>query len=59
MSYNITTTEVEFDENSEEYVVKIPQDILEELEWREGDTLEWQFWDYDNLPGLRLHKVGE
>jgi|TARA_B100001094_G_scaffold254087_1_gene252724 hypothetical protein len=59
MSYNITTTEVEFDENSEEYVVKIPQDILEELDWREGDTLEWQFWDYDNLPGLRLHKVGE
>lgn len=59
MSYNITTTEVEFDENSEEYIVKIPQDILEELEWREGDTLEWQFWDYDNLPGLRLHKVGE
>jgi len=39
--------------------VKIPQDILEELDWREGDTLEWQFWDYDNLPGLRLHKVGE
>ena len=59
MSYNITTTEVEFDENSEEYVVKSPQDILEELDWREGDTLEWQFWDYDNLPGLRLHKVGE
>ena len=59
MSYNITTTEVEFDENSEEYVVKIPQDILEELDWREGDTLEWQFWDYDNIPGLRLHKVGE
>ncbi len=59
MSYNITTTEVEFDEYSEEYVVKIPQDILEELDWREGDTLEWQFWDYDNLPGLRLHKVGE
>lgn len=59
MSYDITTTEVEFDENSEEYVVKIPQDILEELDWREGDTLEWQFWDYDNLPGLRLHKVGE
>jgi len=59
MSYDITTTEVEFDENSEEYIVKIPQDILEELEWREGDTLEWQFWDYDNLPGLRLHKVGE
>jgi hypothetical protein len=59
MSYNITTTEVEFDENSEEYVVKIPQDILEELDWKQGDTLEWQFWDYDNLPGLRLHKVGE
>ena len=50
MSYDITTTEVEFDENSEEYMVQIPQDVLEELEWREGDILEWQFWDYDGLP---------
>jgi hypothetical protein len=59
MSYDITTTEVEFDENSEEYMIQIPQDLLEEMEWREGDILEWQFWDYDGLPGLRLHKVGE
>ena len=59
MSYDITTTEVEFDENSEEDFIPIPDDILEELQWKEGDVLEWQFWDYDGLPGRRQHKVGE
>ena len=57
-AYDITT-EVDYDETSGEYFIRIPDDILDGLEWREGDTLEWEYWDYDGLPGLRLHKVGE
>jgi len=35
------------------------KDLLEELEWKEGDILEWEYHDYNGLPGLRLHKVGD
>ena len=34
-------------------------DLLEELEWKEGDILEWEYHDYNGLPGLRLHRVGD
>ena len=52
MSNFETTTEVLFDEVDEEYMVTIPEAILEELDWREGDVLEWEYHDYNGLPRL-------
>ena len=48
-----------YDEVDENHTVAIPEDLLEELEWKEGDILEWEYHDYNGLPGLRLHKVGD
>lgn len=59
MSNFTYTTEVIYDEVDEEYMITIPEDLLEELSWKEGDVLEWEYHDYNGLPGLRLHKVGD
>ena len=34
------TTEVQFD--GKDYFINIPDEICEELDWQEGDTLDWQ-----------------
>jgi antitoxin component of MazEF toxin-antitoxin module len=36
----IYTSIVEADENGELYLV-IPDDLIKELDWKEGDTLNW------------------
>ena len=35
MSAYDTSTEIEYDENSDDYKIKIPTDILEEMEWKQ------------------------
>jgi len=59
MSAYDTSTEIEYDQDSDEYKIKIPTDILEEMEWQQGDIIELEFHDYEELPGLRIHRVGE
>ena len=59
MSAYDTSTEIEYDENSDDYKIKIPTDILEEMEWIQGDIIELEIHDYEGLPGLRIHRVGE
>ena len=59
MNINEFSTEVQYDSETDDYFLTIPDEILDELEWQEGDVLEWEYHDYNGLPGLRLHKVGE
>ena len=59
MNINEFSTEVQYDSETDDYFLTIPDEILEELEWHEGDILEWEYHDYNGIPGLRLHKVGE
>ena len=59
MSAYDTSTEIEYDQDSEEYKIKIPSDIIEEMEWQQGDIIELEFHDYEGLAGLRIHRVGE
>lgn len=59
MNINEFSTEVQYDSETDDYFFTIPDEILDELEWVEGDVLEWEYHDYNGLPGLRLHKVGE
>lgn len=53
------TTEVQYDDNSGEYFVVFPDELLEEMTWAEGDTLEWEYFDHHDRPGIRIHKVGD
>ena len=32
---------VEYDPDSDEYVLQFPDDIIESVGWQSGDTLEW------------------
>ena len=59
MSAYDASTEIEYDQDSEKYKITIPTDILEEMEWQQGDIIELEFHDYEGLPGLRIHRVGE
>jgi|TARA_B100000085_G_C18352435_1_gene434902 hypothetical protein len=59
MNINEFSTEVQYDSESDEYLLTLPPELLEEMQWVEGDVLEWEYHDYNGLPGLRLHKVGE
>ena len=59
MNINEFSTEVQYDSESDEYLLTLPPELLEEMQWEEGDILEWEYHDYNGLPGLRLHKVGE
>ena len=40
MSAYDTSTEIEYDQDSDEYKITIPTDILEEMEWQQGDIIE-------------------
>jgi len=59
MNINEFSTEVQYDSENDDYFLTIPDELLDELQWEEGDVLEWEYHDYNGLPGLRLHKVGE
>ena len=41
------TAEVIYNETTDEFVLPLPEDILNEVKWQEGDTLRWK----DNLDG--------
>jgi len=36
-----TVTVEEADDGSEDLVLPLPQNLLDQVGWREGDTLEW------------------
>ena len=59
MDINEFSTEVQYDSETDEYLLTLPPELLEEMQWEEGHILEWEYHDYNGLPGLRLHKVGE
>jgi hypothetical protein len=29
------------------------------MQWIEGDTLEFEYFDHHDTPGIRIHKVGD
>lgn len=35
-------SKVGFDDNTGEYYITIPEDILEDIVWEPGDTVEWE-----------------
>ena len=39
------TTVVEIDADTQEYIITFPDEIIEELGWKEGDTLNWEVTD--------------
>jgi bifunctional DNA-binding transcriptional regulator/antitoxin component of YhaV-PrlF toxin-antitoxin module len=41
------TVAVHFDEETQDYVLPFPEELLEDLKWNIGDTLTW----IDNLDG--------
>ena len=51
MSYIL---EVQEDENGDSYIV-LPDEVIEELGWEEGDVLEWDV----RGPGIILTKVND
>jgi len=53
------TSEVQYDSDTDEYFLTFPDELLEEMDWKEGDTLEWEFFEHHDSPGIRIHKVGE
>lgn len=53
------STEITQDEITGQYYITIPYDLVEDLGWGEGDVVEWEYHDYNEEPGLRLHRVGE
>ena len=53
------STEVQYDNNREEYYITFPDEVLEEMQWTEGDTLEFEFFEHHDSPGIRIHKVGD
>ena len=59
MNINEFSTEIQYDAESDDYFLTIPDELLDELQWIEGDVLEWEYHDYNGIPGLRLHKVGD
>lgn len=53
------TSEVQYDEEKDEYFITFPEELLEEMDWKEGDTLEWEFFEHHDSPGIRIHKIGD
>ena len=39
------TTVVEIDADTQEYIITFPEEIIQELNWKEGDTLNWEVTD--------------
>jgi hypothetical protein len=42
-------SEIEYDDLSGEYILPIPDELLDSMGWVEGDSLKWQFEDEDTL----------
>ncbi len=38
-------TNVEYDAITQDYFITIPDEILNDLKWKEGDTLNWEITD--------------
>jgi hypothetical protein len=53
------SSEISYNESTGEYYVSLPSDLMDELNWLEGNVVEWEYHDYNLEPGLRLHRVGE
>ena len=53
------STEVQYNDETDEYYLTFPDELLEEMGWQEGDTLEFEFFEHHDSPGIRIHKVGE
>ncbi len=53
------TSEVQYNEETDEYFLTFSDELLEEMGWQEGDTLEFEFFEHHDSPGIRIHKVGE
>ena len=45
-------TTVEQDADTEDYIINIPEEIIKELNWKEGDTLIWEIQG-DNTISLK------
>ena len=41
----IYTTTVEYCEFGNEYFIKFPEEMMKELDWVEGDTIQWEVLD--------------
>ena len=41
MTHKVFETTVEFNDDFGEYFVTLPEDLLENLGWEEGDVVEW------------------
>ena len=39
------TTVIEIDADTQEYIITFPEEIIKELNWKEGDTLNWEVTD--------------
>lgn len=53
------TSEVQYNSESDEYFLTFPEELLEEMGWIEGDTLEFEFFEHHDSPGIRIHKIGD
>lgn len=42
-------SQIEYDDLSDEYILPIPEDLLDSMGWVEGDMLRWEFEDDDTL----------
>ena len=49
----VTSFTVTLEEDGDDLVLPIPEDILKNLGWNEGDLLEWDINDKDNTIILR------
>lgn len=38
-------SQIEYDDLSDEYILPIPEELLDSLGWVEGDTLRWEYND--------------
>jgi bifunctional DNA-binding transcriptional regulator/antitoxin component of YhaV-PrlF toxin-antitoxin module len=51
------TTQVQYDETSDDYFIILPEDLLNNLNWELGDNLEWEY--DEEADGYIVRKVEE
>lgn len=42
-------TQVEYDDLNDEYILPIPEELLDNLGWCEGDTLKFEFGEEESI----------
>jgi len=42
-------SQIEYDDLNDEYIMPIPEDLLDSLGWVEGDVLKWEYSDDDSI----------